>query len=90
MTHQTRTRTELLDATDEIIEDAVNFGDPMVLRGLLYQLTGDPEIAATKTAPATGAGFFGGNGTLVGDDLALVRRKAAGFLKAYRDSGAGD
>ena len=28
-------RLELLDATDETIDDAVRFADPMVLRGLL-------------------------------------------------------
>ena len=41
-------RHELLDATDETIEDAVRFADPMVLRGLLYQLTGDASVAATE------------------------------------------
>jgi len=40
-------RQELLDATDETIEDAVRFADPMILRGLLYQLTGDEMVAAT-------------------------------------------
>ena len=41
-------RQELLDATDETIEDAVRFADPMILRGLLYQLTGDASVAATE------------------------------------------
>jgi 4-hydroxyacetophenone monooxygenase len=81
-------RSELRSATDETIEDAVAHADAMVLRGLLYQLTGDPEVKgiALKTVrmgriemvvPATDA------------DTALLRRKAAAFLKAYRDSGAG-
>ena len=42
-----RVRDELLGASDATIEDATGLGDPMVLRGLIYQLTGDPEIAAT-------------------------------------------
>jgi 4-hydroxyacetophenone monooxygenase len=41
-------RSELLTATDEAIDDAVRHADPMVLRGLLYQLTGDESIAATE------------------------------------------
>ncbi len=88
--HQTRIRRELLDANDETIEDAVAFADPMVLRGLLYQLTGDAEIAASQIAPAAGAGFFGGGGALSEADAALLRGKAADFLKAYRDAGGGE
>jgi 4-hydroxyacetophenone monooxygenase len=81
-------RSELRAASDETIEDAVAHADAMVLRGLLYQLTGDPEIKGIPLkivrmgriemfVPATD------------DDVALIRRKAAAFLKAYRDSGAG-
>src|SRR4051812_48978124 len=88
-TIDTEVRRELLDATDETIEDAVKFADPMVLRGLLYQLTGDEEIAATTTRSMV-AGF--GEATIVATDaeVALLQRKAAEFLKAYRDAGAGD
>jgi hypothetical protein len=32
-------RPELLTASDAEIEDALKYADPMVLRGLLYQLT---------------------------------------------------
>jgi len=32
-------RPELLEASDETIDDAVAYADPMALRGLLYQLT---------------------------------------------------
>ena len=38
----------LLHATDAVIEDAVSYADPMMLRGLLYQLTGDEEVVETK------------------------------------------
>ena len=40
----TQVRHELLDANDATIDDAVRYADPMVLRGLLYQLTGDEEL----------------------------------------------
>jgi 4-hydroxyacetophenone monooxygenase len=81
-------RSELLAASDAVIEDAVAHAEPMVLRGVLYQLTGDPELKhiGLKTVrvgrietvvPATDA------------DVALLRRKAVEFLKTYRDAGAG-
>ena len=38
---------ELREASDETIEDSIQAADPMVLRGLLYQLTGDETLAAT-------------------------------------------
>jgi len=45
-------RSELLAATDEIIDDGVKYADPMVLRGLLYQLTDDESVAATQATTA--------------------------------------
>lgn len=83
-------RTELLEATDQQIDDAVNYADPMALRGLLYQLTGDESVAATRIGSV--AGYTGGNlatGLTDPADVALLRSKAARFLKSYRDSGAG-
>jgi 4-hydroxyacetophenone monooxygenase len=80
-------RPELLAATDEVIEDAVAYADPMVLRGLLYQLTGDAELLGLELK-AIAAGFPR-LGLASEADTALVRRKAAAFLKAYRDAGAG-
>jgi 4-hydroxyacetophenone monooxygenase len=87
-TSEAPARAELCAASDQVIEEAVGFGDPMVLRGLLYQLTGDPELrnmALRKVrvgrietvVPATEA------------DVAMVRRKTVEFLKGYRDAGAG-
>jgi 4-hydroxyacetophenone monooxygenase len=82
-------QSELLTATDEMIDDAVKYADPMVLRGLLYQLTGDESIAATKVATMTIR-----NVEIPGlsnpSDVALIQAKAAAFLKSYRDQGAGD
>jgi 4-hydroxyacetophenone monooxygenase len=79
---------ELREASDEQIERAVVHAQPMVLRGLLYQLTGDEEVAATRVAvdPAGFQTFM-----MVADeaDVAMLRRKAAEYLRALRDSGAG-
>src|ERR1700712_3056222 len=82
-------RPELRAADDAVIEDAIAYADPMVLRGLLYQLTGDPEVAATGVKTVL-AGYFDVAAPATEADVALLRRKGAAFLKAYRDSGAGD
>ncbi len=59
----------------------------MVLRGLLYQLTGDEEVAATGiTVDPTG--FQTAMKVARDEDVALLRRKAIEFLQAYRASGA--
>src|SRR5271155_50227 len=85
-------RSELLTATDEMIDDAVKYADPMVLRGLLYQLTGDESIAATEVATTTSKALFNAEIANVSNpsDVALIQSKAAAFLKSYRDQGAGD
>jgi 4-hydroxyacetophenone monooxygenase len=81
-------RAELLAASDATIEDAVAHGDPMVLRGLLYQLTGDPELAILAVKTVT-LGLMDSVVPAGDPEIATVRRKAVDFLKAYRDSGAG-
>ena len=81
-------RHELRAASDEVIEDAVNYADPMVLRGLLYQLTGDSELAAIPIKFVLN-GFYEGAVPTSDEATALLRRKAATFLKVYRDAGAG-
>ena len=82
-------RAELLEASDQEIEDAVLHADPMVLRGLLYQLTGDESIAATE-AVASQHGLHRAAGVANPADVAMLQSKAAEFLKSYRDQGAGD
>jgi 4-hydroxyacetophenone monooxygenase len=79
---------ELLEASDERIERAVAHAEPMVLRGLLYQLTGDEDVAATRIAvDPTGFQTF----MMVAEesDVAMLRAKAAELLRAHRDAGAG-
>jgi 4-hydroxyacetophenone monooxygenase len=88
VTAETTVASELLEASDEQIERAVAHAEPMVLRGLLYQLTGDEEVAATPIAvDPTGFQTF----MMVADqaDVAMLRRKAVEFLRAHRDAGAG-
>jgi len=80
--------SELTEASDEQIERAVAHAEPMVLRGLLYQLTGDESVASTRimTDP-TGLQ----TAMMVADeaDVAMLREKAAAYLRAHRDAGAG-
>ncbi|MFI0187127.1 NAD(P)-binding domain-containing protein [Streptomyces sp. NPDC017082] len=80
-------RTELPDASDETIEDAVRYADPMVLRGLLYQLTADEEVAATRVKTVR-AGALDMCVPSRDEDTALLQDKAARFLKDYRAAGA--
>lgn len=79
-------RAELLEANDAVIEDAVSYADPMMLRGLLYQLTADEEVASTELTPVSGIDVP----TVAAEsDVALLQARAAAFLKDYRDAGAG-
>jgi 4-hydroxyacetophenone monooxygenase len=80
-------RQELLEASDAQIEDAVQYADGMVLRGLLYQLTGDEEVTATRTEMVHGG--LAEVTRVVAGDIEGLRRKAVDFLKRYRDAGAG-
>jgi 4-hydroxyacetophenone monooxygenase len=81
------TVSELLEASDDQLERAVAHAEPMVLRGLLFQLTGDEAVAATRsTVDPTGLQ----TAMMVADeaDVAMLRAKAAAFLRAHRDAGA--
>lgn len=83
------TTPELLAASDSEIDDAVQFLDPMALRGVLYQLTGDEELAKIEVERVL---------TSLTDiysikeqaDIDCLRAKAAALLKSYRDSGPGE
>jgi 4-hydroxyacetophenone monooxygenase len=82
-------RSELLLATDETIDDAVKFADPMALRGLLYQLTGDESLVEMEVQSR----IYGNSEMEVlarESDVAAVRAKAAAFLRKCRDQGAVD
>jgi 4-hydroxyacetophenone monooxygenase len=83
---ESHVREQLLAASDEVIEDAVVHADLKALRGLLYQLTGDDEVARARLNIDDPATALSG----ATDDTELLRRKGAEFLKAYRDRGAGE
>jgi 4-hydroxyacetophenone monooxygenase len=79
-------RSELLHASDDELRDAVAYADPMVLRGLIYQLTGDDDVAATTVIAAQ---HEAQPTMLAADTVDGLRAKAAEFLRRYRGSGAG-
>jgi len=85
-----RRGSELLEASDATIDDAVQHADPMALRGLLYQLTGDDELRETELTTMVIGGFRELRMVASEDQAAKIRAKAAAFLKSYRDSGAGE
>ena len=78
---------DLADTTDAEIDQHLLAADPMTLRAVMYLLTGDPAVAATKVGE--GPGMVGPVKVLSDpDDVALVRAAAATFLRAHRDAGA--
>ncbi|MEY2927566.1 MAG: hypothetical protein RL367_2043 [Pseudomonadota bacterium] len=81
-------RSELLAASDAEIDEAIKFTDTMALRGLIYQLTGDEELATIKVEKVR-VFFADAYAPADEDGTALIQRKAAAFLKSYRDAGAG-
>jgi 4-hydroxyacetophenone monooxygenase len=82
-----RITDELRDATDEQIEAAVALADPMVLRGLVYQLTVDAEVAATRVDPVQFL-FLEMQFVIDPDALSVLHRKAADLLRSLRDGEA--
>ena len=78
---------ELLEATDEQIEDAISFAHPMVLRAILYQLTADPDMVDIPLKTAM-RGYYEYFTPRDDEDVAMIRRKAVQYLKNYRESGA--
>jgi 4-hydroxyacetophenone monooxygenase len=87
-TSEATARPELLAASDQQIEDAIQYADPMVLRAILYQLTGDPDVSTVETKTIL-RGYYEGIIPAHEEDIAMLRTKAADFLKSYRDLGAG-
>lgn len=85
-----QTPGELLAATDETIDDAVRYADPLVLRGLVYQLTGDESLASAVRVETVRSGYRSKRVVAEPADVAMIREKAAAFLKACRDAGPGD
>jgi 4-hydroxyacetophenone monooxygenase len=86
----TRDAQELLEASDAAIDEAMRFADPMALRGLLYQLTGDEELRATEVITVVVGGFRELRMVAGEEQADGIRAKAAAFLRSYRDCGAGE
>jgi len=76
--------TELANATDAAIEQSVAHADPLILRGLLYQLTGDETLSNMKLGRKT---FGYTHLDCIEDpaDVARVQKLAIHLLKRYRD-----
>jgi 4-hydroxyacetophenone monooxygenase len=86
----TRHSAELLEASDATIDDAVEYADPMALRGLLYLLTEDEELRGTELTTLVVGGFREARMVASEDEAARIKAKATAFLKSYRDSGAAE
>jgi 4-hydroxyacetophenone monooxygenase len=81
--------SELLEASDAMINDAVRYADPLVLRGVLYQLTGDADLLGMELKTLNVSGLREMHLLANPEDVARIREKAAAFLASYRDAGAG-
>ena len=68
---------ELLSASNAEIDDAMHYASPMVLRGLLYQLTGDADVMAMPPGPSA---KFGVGKEMANDaDADLLKAKGGVF-----------
>ena len=84
-----RITSELAQASDERLIDCLDHADPLILRGLVYQVTGDEELASMpmETVPF---GYSSMDRLVHEADVARVRAKALAWLKSLRDSGSGE
>jgi 4-hydroxyacetophenone monooxygenase len=82
-------KPELLAASDATIDDAVQYADPLALRGVLYQLTGDTDLLDVELKTLVVGGVREMRLVARREDVARIRAKAAAFLQGYRDAGAG-
>ena len=79
---------ELLKTSDAEIEEAVKAADAILLRGLLYLLTGDEHIAAIPQSTSD-EDFRGPLATITDPEhVATLRRATVDWLKAHRAAGA--
>jgi 4-hydroxyacetophenone monooxygenase len=78
--------SELAGADDAIIEECVACADPLILRGLLYQLTGDEALSHMELVREA-FGYSRVDRIAKASDVALLQKKAVDLLKSYRDQG---
>ena len=81
--------SELAAATDETIDECVGYADPLILRGWLYQLTGNESLSEMKLAQQS-YGYSHLDYIADPADVARVQKMAADLLKNYRDRGAAE
>lgn len=79
---------DLAGVPDDAIDSALQIVDPMALRGLLYQLTGDPSLKDVPVQKHVINGLLDLYQVADPADAARIRAQAAQFLKDLRDSGA--
>ena len=79
-------RSELTSASDTELDQVVKYASPIVLRGLLYQLTGEEAIAETPVESES-TGVFTAMGVTDRAAIDFLRSRAAGLLKELRDEG---
>jgi len=79
------TATGVRQGDAEATSGQLEFADPMSLRGLLYQLTGDEELASIKLS--SGPGMFGGEMVSITDpdEIATLHAKTLAMLRAHRN-----
>ena len=80
-------KDELVTASDATLVDAITHADPLILRGLLYQLTGDETLTSMPVENVV-FGYSRQDRLANADDVELVRAKTIAWLKDLRDSGA--
>jgi 4-hydroxyacetophenone monooxygenase len=78
---------ELATASDAMLADAIEHADPLILRGLLYQLTGDETLASMPVETVV-FGYSQQDRLANPDDVELVRSKTVAWLKDLRDRSA--
>ncbi len=78
---------ELATASDATLVEAIDHADPLILRGLLYQLTGDETLTAMPIETVA-FGYSFQDRLANPDDVAMVRSRAIAWLEDLRDGGA--
>lgn len=77
----------LATASDQMLAAAIDHADPLILRGLLYQLTGDETLIAMPIENVA-FGYSRQDRLANPADVELVQRKTIAWLKELRDTGA--
>lgn len=75
---------ELSGASDETLRDVLEYADPMVLRALIYQATGDEAVRDIDVARVPGI-FMDAPWVLDPASLTVLKEKALALLQRYRD-----